>query len=53
MCLPSSRIVTVTRKAHTTPSYEDHIPLNWFENAFLAVVGSVVMSLAGPNRSPL
>ena len=32
-----------------TPAYEGHIPLNWFENAFLAV-GSAVMSLVDPRR---
>lgn len=38
-----------TRSVNTTPSYEGHIPLNWFENAVLAV-GSAVMSLADPRR---
>jgi ubiquinone biosynthesis protein COQ4 len=38
-----------TRLASTTPAYEGHIPLNWFENAFLAV-GSAVMSLTDPRR---
>jgi hypothetical protein len=32
-----------------TPAYEGHIPLNWAENAFLAV-GSAVMSLMDPRR---
>ena len=32
-----------------TPAYEGHIPVNWFENAFLAV-GSAVMSLVDPRR---
>lgn len=41
--------VSGTRLASTTPAYEGHIPLNWFENAFLAV-GSAVMSLANPRR---
>jgi ubiquinone biosynthesis protein COQ4 len=40
---------TLTRFASTTPAYEGHIPLNWFENAFLAV-GSALMSLADPRR---
>lgn len=31
------------------PAYPGHIPLNWFENAFLAV-GSGLMSLANPHR---
>ncbi len=33
----------------STPAYEGHIPLNWFENTFLAV-GSAVMALADPRR---
>ena len=33
----------------TKPLYDGHIPLNWFENAFLAV-GSAVMSLVDPRR---
>lgn len=32
-----------------TPAYPGHIPLNWFENAFLAV-GSACMALADPRR---
>ncbi|KZT41253.1 Coq4-domain-containing protein [Sistotremastrum suecicum HHB10207 ss-3] len=36
----------------TQPSYDGHIPLNWFENAFLAV-GSAVMSLADPRRGDM
>ena len=32
-----------------TPAYEGHIPVNCFENAFLAV-GSAVMSLVDPRR---
>lgn len=39
-----------TRSINTTPQYEGHIPVNWFENAFLAV-GSAVMSLADPRRA--
>jgi ubiquinone biosynthesis protein COQ4 len=39
----------VARSLHTNPAYEGHIPLNWFENAFLAV-GSAAMSLADPRR---
>lgn len=31
------------------PAYPGHIPLNWFENAFLAV-GSGVISLLNPHR---
>lgn len=42
-------IVSGTRLSSTAPAYGGHIPLNWFENAFLAV-GSAVMSLADPRR---
>lgn len=41
--------VASKRYLSTQPSYEGHIPLNWFENAFLAV-GSAVMSFADPRR---
>jgi ubiquinone biosynthesis protein COQ4 len=41
---------TQTRSVKTEPAYQGHIPLNWFENAFLAV-GSAVMSLADPRRA--
>ncbi|KAF8072202.1 ubiquinone biosynthesis protein COQ4, mitochondrial [Lyophyllum atratum] len=41
-----------TRFNSTTPAYKGHIPLNWFENAFLAV-GSAVMSLADPRRGDM
>ncbi|EIN10073.1 ubiquinone biosynthesis protein COQ4 mitochondrial [Punctularia strigosozonata HHB-11173 SS5] len=34
------------------PAYPGHIPLNWAENAFLAV-GSAVMSLADPYRGDM
>jgi len=37
------------RFINTKPAYEGHIPLNWFENAFLAA-GSAVMSLVDPRR---
>ena len=37
------------RSINTPPAYEGHIPVNWFENAFLAV-GSAVMSLVDPRR---
>lgn len=37
------------RKVSTKPAYEGHIPLNWFENAFLAV-GSAVTALTDPRR---
>ncbi|PPQ92576.1 hypothetical protein CVT25_007268 [Psilocybe cyanescens] len=36
----------------TKPAYEGHIPLSWFENAFLAV-GSAFMSLADPRRGDM
>ncbi|PFH48382.1 hypothetical protein AMATHDRAFT_150047 [Amanita thiersii Skay4041] len=42
----------LTRFVNTTPAYDGHIPLNWFENAFLAV-GSAVMSLADPRRGDM
>ena len=41
--------VNHTRSIITTPAYEGHIPLGWFENGFLAV-GSAVMSLVDPRR---
>ncbi|KAJ3853601.1 coenzyme Q biosynthesis protein Coq4-domain-containing protein [Lentinula lateritia] len=41
-----------TRFINTTPAYPGHIPLNSFENAFLAV-GSAVMSLLDPYRADL
>ncbi|KAF8630509.1 hypothetical protein AX15_002879 [Amanita polypyramis BW_CC] len=40
------------RFIHRVPAYDGHIPLNWLENAFLAV-GSAVMSLADPKRGDL
>lgn len=39
-----------TRSAKSEPAYPGHIPLNSFENAFLAV-GSAFMSLANPRRA--
>src|SRR6266576_6637732 len=39
----------IRQKTITTNSYDGHIPLNWFENAFLTV-GSAMMSLANPRR---
>ncbi|KAH8824565.1 ubiquinone biosynthesis protein Coq4 [Flagelloscypha sp. PMI_526] len=38
-----------SRRYLSAPAYPGHIPLNWFENAVLAV-GSGVMSLADPRR---
>ena len=40
----------LTRSVKTEPAYPGHIPLNWFENAFLAF-GSAFMSLADPRRA--
>jgi hypothetical protein len=39
-----------TRHIKTEPAYPGHIPLNFFENAFLAA-GSGLMSLADPRRA--
>jgi ubiquinone biosynthesis protein COQ4 len=44
-----SRNAGYARSINTPPAYEGHIPVNWFENAFLAV-GSAVMSLVDPRR---
>ncbi|KAH9047062.1 coenzyme Q biosynthesis protein Coq4-domain-containing protein [Lactarius hengduanensis] len=41
-----------TRHIKTEPAYPGHIPLNWFENAFLAA-GSAFMSLADPRRADM
>jgi len=38
------------RRHVAQPAYDGHIPLNWAENAFLAV-GSAVMSLLDPRRA--
>ncbi|KAF8972242.1 ubiquinone biosynthesis protein COQ4, mitochondrial [Flammula alnicola] len=40
------------RLINTPPAYEGHIPLNWFETAFLTV-GSAVMSLVDPRRGDM
>ena len=37
------------RRNVSQPAYDGHTPLNWAENAFLAV-GSAVMSLIDPRR---
>ncbi|KAG8787248.1 Ubiquinone biosynthesis protein [Serendipita sp. 397] len=43
----------VSQARHVTkPAYEGHIPLNWAENAFMAV-GSAVMSLLDPRRGDM
>lgn len=51
--LPTPALTSIphftARSLNTEPNYDGHIPLNWFENAFLAV-GSAVMSLADPRR---
>ncbi|KAI0248900.1 coenzyme Q biosynthesis protein Coq4-domain-containing protein [Lactifluus subvellereus] len=44
--------LTQTRSVKTEPAYPGHIPLNWFENAFLAV-GSAFISLADPRRADM
>ncbi|KAI0067233.1 Coq4-domain-containing protein [Artomyces pyxidatus] len=41
-----------TRSLKTPPAYPGHIPLNWFENAFLAV-GSAFMALSSPKRGDM
>jgi ubiquinone biosynthesis protein COQ4 len=41
--------VSQPRRNVSQPAYDGHIPLNWAENAFLAV-GSAVMSLMDPRR---
>jgi ubiquinone biosynthesis protein COQ4 len=45
--LPTSTTVHV--RHIKTPAYPEHIPLNWAENAFMAV-GSAIMSLVDPRR---
>ncbi|KAG8936076.1 Ubiquinone biosynthesis protein [Tulasnella sp. 418] len=40
------------RASSSTPAYPGHIPLNWFENAFLAV-GSAVVALKSPRRGDM
>lgn len=45
-----SGIARQARNSSTVPAYEDHIPLNWFENAFLAV-GSGIVLLRDPYRA--
>ena len=38
-----------TRLVTSKAAYDGHIPLNWFETAFLAV-GSAIMSIVDPRR---
>ncbi|KAF8896058.1 ubiquinone biosynthesis protein COQ4, mitochondrial [Infundibulicybe gibba] len=45
-------VASIRFSSNIQPSYEGHIPLNWFENALLAV-GSAVMSLADPRRADM
>ncbi|KAK1231545.1 Ubiquinone biosynthesis protein [Marasmius sp. AFHP31] len=40
------------RRSITKPAYPGHVPLNWFENAFLAA-GSAVMALMDPKRGDM
>ncbi|KAK7031157.1 Ubiquinone biosynthesis protein [Paramarasmius palmivorus] len=57
-CLPVELISTISQNAPSSrrwvnsPAYPGHIPLNWFENAFLAV-GSGLMALADPKRGDM
>uniref|UniRef100_A0A0W0FA33 4-hydroxy-3-methoxy-5-polyprenylbenzoate decarboxylase n=1 Tax=Moniliophthora roreri TaxID=221103 RepID=A0A0W0FA33_MONRR len=44
-----SRTTPSSRRWVNTPAYPGHIPLNWFENAFLAV-GSGIMALMDPKH---
>ncbi|KAF9556036.1 Coq4-domain-containing protein [Agrocybe pediades] len=50
--IPTTNPTIITRSVATKPAYEGHIPLNWFENAFLAA-GSAFMSLADPRRGDM
>ncbi|KAF9001579.1 coenzyme Q biosynthesis protein Coq4-domain-containing protein [Cyathus striatus] len=43
---------TTTRSVNTTPAYEGHIPLSWFETAVLTV-GSAVRVLTDPRRGDM
>lgn len=45
----ATRRIQQTRSVSNKPAYEGYIPLNFFENAVLAV-GSAFMSLADPRR---
>ena len=40
---------TQTRMKSTQPNYEGHVPLNWFEHAFM-FAGSSYMALMHPAR---
>jgi hypothetical protein len=45
---PASALVQ-HRRSSTRPAYDGHIPLNWFENAFLAA-GSAFKAITDPRR---
>ncbi|KAJ3564452.1 hypothetical protein NP233_g8281 [Leucocoprinus birnbaumii] len=49
---PVAVSMTQRREKSTTPAYEGHIPLNWFENLFLAV-GSATVALKDPRRGDM
>lgn len=51
--LASATVSLLSRQASSSSgaaAYDGHIPLNWFENAFLAV-GSGIVLLTNPNRA--
>jgi hypothetical protein len=41
--------VAFSQRGKAFPAYEGHVPLNWAENAFMAV-GSALAALADPRR---
>ncbi|KAF8340325.1 coenzyme Q biosynthesis protein Coq4-domain-containing protein [Cantharellus anzutake] len=47
-----ARFVSGDGPTRPPPAYPGHVPLNWFENAFLAA-GSAVMGLVSPNRGDM
>ncbi|KAG8762246.1 Ubiquinone biosynthesis protein [Ceratobasidium sp. 428] len=56
LSLPAKRVsvarlrpALVTHRRRTAPAYDGHIPLNWAENAFMAV-GSALTALVDPRR---
>ncbi|KAG9085411.1 Ubiquinone biosynthesis protein [Ceratobasidium sp. UAMH 11750] len=44
--------ILVAHRGKATPAYEGHIPLNWAENAFMAV-GSALTALVDPRRGDM
>ncbi|KAF8754373.1 Ubiquinone biosynthesis protein COQ4 -like protein, mitochondrial [Rhizoctonia solani] len=44
--------LTFFQRGKATPAYDGHIPLNWGENAFMAV-GSALAALADPRRGDM